>query len=694
MKIGKLDTSILPKFHGPTSIHRITKRLMSGDSFKREKALDELGEIGEDHPELSGEFINLIIDSFQDPVPEVRSSAIIAIGMIGKEHHTFIKEAIDPLIHRIRDKDVEVRQNAIVIIEMIAQKTPEIIKNASPYLVARLNDSDKDVREATINCLNIVGNIKPKIITPLLIKKLRHKDPNVRISSGSIINNITKNNVNDVKIAIPKLFESLKDSNQKFRRKANEALITIGIQKPELVMPLFIKCLEDKDREVLWWITALASIKAIGKIAEKRQKATIKAVPLLSKCLIKDIWELRENASITLGKIGKNNLDYVIDAIPNLVKCLKDPDDLVRTTTAHAFDKIGVLPEEYRLIEKSSESLNTSHFAISSIKNFGIDVNRAEKLFIQAKKAFKDHKYEEAIELGAAADEEARRQEGLFKTITENLETTISFIEEVESYGIVVNESKNILVNARKAIDVQNYDDALAYINNAKDLAQKNKNKAKPEIIINVVAYDNFKVGEWSRVTTTLENNGSTFANNLEVDFFGPFESQGSRRIPVIKIGEVVELVLDLSPKIEGRIPLEINISYQDFAKRGYQLSDKSFIKTIGTDEEIKSEKIILFNITTHSSKKDNAPESNIEKDTSKEIECPKCNAKMPENFRICGKCGSVLSKTCSICGHKVPVNFTFCGGCGAKMGNNCPKCNNENPDSYMFCGSCGANLK
>ena len=700
MRIGKQESSKIPKFHGYTSINRLIKRLKSGDSFKREKAIDELGEIGESYPELSDEFLKLIIEAFKDDVPEVRSSAVFAIGKIGVVEPDRINEAIIPLISRIRDNNVEVRLNAIEVIDLISSKKKGIIKKVAPYLIARLNDSDKSIIDASINCLTNMGMNHPKIVIPFIKKQLTNKKINIRYGCSVIIKNIAKGNKDEIKSAIPGLFINLKDNDQKVRNIANEAIIEIGLGKTEIVLPSLINCLVDKDREVLWWITALSSVKAIGKIAEQKQAETRPAVPMLAKCLTKDIWELRENASITLGKIGKDNLDHVIVAIPNLVHCLKDPDDLVRTATAHALDKIGVKPEEYKIIQKSSESISSSNFIVTSILNFGIGVKNADELLKKARIEFDNHRYEEAIELGVAAENEARNQEKIFRKVTDALEKTITFIEEVESYGIDANESKFILKDAKNAIENEDYELALELVSNSKTLTTKIKDGAKPELVIIVVAYNNFKVNEWSRVTTTIKNNGGTFANNIEVDFIGSLESKGSRRIPVLKTGETTELVMDILPKSNGRLPIEINISYQDYMKRGYHLTDKCQIETIGSNDLLRPEKNTLFNIRTQLpskeiiKNKDHSMKMDLPSLKTKEIECPNCKAKMPENFRICGKCGNVIIKICPNCDNKVPVNFQFCGSCGNEIGNSCPKCRHENPKNFMFCGGCGVKLK
>ena len=47
---------------------------------------------------------------------------------------------------------------------------------------------------------------------------------------------------------------------------------------------------------------------------------------------------------------------------------------------------------------------------------------------------------------------------------------------------------------------------------------------------------------------------------------------------------------------------------------------------------------------------------------------CVKCSARVPANFRICGRCGSKLKNACPHCGGAVPANMAFCGKCGRKI--------------------------
>lgn len=47
---------------------------------------------------------------------------------------------------------------------------------------------------------------------------------------------------------------------------------------------------------------------------------------------------------------------------------------------------------------------------------------------------------------------------------------------------------------------------------------------------------------------------------------------------------------------------------------------------------------------------------------------CYRCNARLPANFRICGRCGSKLQNICPHCASEVPSGVAFCGKCGRKI--------------------------
>ena len=44
---------------------------------------------------------------------------------------------------------------------------------------------------------------------------------------------------------------------------------------------------------------------------------------------------------------------------------------------------------------------------------------------------------------------------------------------------------------------------------------------------------------------------------------------------------------------------------------------------------------------------------------------CPSCDARVPANYRTCGRCGTKLQNFCPHCSAVVPGGLAFCGKCG-----------------------------
>ena len=49
-------------------------------------------------------------------------------------------------------------------------------------------------------------------------------------------------------------------------------------------------------------------------------------------------------------------------------------------------------------------------------------------------------------------------------------------------------------------------------------------------------------------------------------------------------------------------------------------------------------------------------------------MQCPSCNANVPEGSKFCGKCGAALPRICSSCGHAVLLENSFCPECGTRL--------------------------
>ena len=49
-------------------------------------------------------------------------------------------------------------------------------------------------------------------------------------------------------------------------------------------------------------------------------------------------------------------------------------------------------------------------------------------------------------------------------------------------------------------------------------------------------------------------------------------------------------------------------------------------------------------------------------------MQCPACNAIVPEGSKFCQQCGKALPRACNSCGHVNLVQAKFCSECGASL--------------------------
>lgn len=121
--------------------------LKAGSDFKRRKAVQELGKLGDKRA------VGALTDALGDSNSSVRDNAAFALGELGEV------ESVPYLARTLKDKDEWVRKSAAKAIGMIGEGVGNSleIRDASNLLVSALEDPSYIVRKSAARSLGQIG---------------------------------------------------------------------------------------------------------------------------------------------------------------------------------------------------------------------------------------------------------------------------------------------------------------------------------------------------------------------------------------------------------------------------------------------------------------------------------------------------------------------------------------------------------
>lgn len=135
---------------------------------------------------------------------------------------------------------------------------------------------------------------------------------------------------------------------------------------------------------------------------------------------------------------------------------------------------------------------------------------------------------------------------------------------EYKRSGVNILEAEVLLQRAELELNRKEYSSAINYALGAEKVATRIREKTKPEISILSVIYDSLTLNQPTKVNTILMNTGSIHAKEVRLDFVGPFEFQGERRFPDLKMNKFFETAFVLLPKQAGTVQLKVIMTFID----------------------------------------------------------------------------------------------------------------------------------
>ena len=304
--------------------------------------------------------LHSLAEQGKDAVPRLRNVlkheeaqywACLVLAEIGPD----AVEAVPEIQEVLKSKNPDVRLEGLVALGEIGPGA----KDAVPAVVALSeNDEFKHVRYAAIYALGKIGG--DGAATASLRKGMKSDDEFLKTISAWALARTNPTNKELVAEAVSMIVNAFQSEDVHVRQAAARAMVEFDVDR-EVVAPLLVKALEDKDPTVVAnAIAALASLgpKALGHIDDALANKSLRhyavrlvarlggeadvAVPALIDALGKQTdspedLEFTREAQFALSAIGPG----AKDAIPALVKSLASANEGVAASAAYALGKIG-----------------------------------------------------------------------------------------------------------------------------------------------------------------------------------------------------------------------------------------------------------------------------------------------------------------------------------------------------------------
>ena len=331
---------------GPASkpaANQIATLMESNNSYIKVAAAWTLWSVDPADKDKREQVIQVLINSLDTPINEVRSNAAVALSEIGAP-------AIKPLLAKLKAKykgnhTVECQQICDVIAHMGVQG-----EGAIPTLLKALTIEESSLVWRAAHALGEIHS-NPKEVIPALTSLLSNPSAEVRAHAAIALGKFGA----EAKSAAPALAKLLSDSDLNVKLDAAAALGSIGPDASDAV-PQLSKAMQAGPNALT--LTSASALAAIGKAS----------VPALNKLLTNDS-PLKLLAIHVLGEIGAGSEA----SIPELLKLTKSPDADIRETAIISLGEIGpaAIKAEPELIEimktGTGKARNTAVYALSKI---------------------------------------------------------------------------------------------------------------------------------------------------------------------------------------------------------------------------------------------------------------------------------------------------------------------------------------
>jgi hypothetical protein len=137
-------------------------------------------------------------------------------------------------------------------------------------------------------------------------------------------------------------------------------------------------------------------------------------------------------------------------------------------------------------------------------------------------------------------------------------------LEAIRHFGVNAIEADVLMQRAQSEFDRKEFTSALNYARGAEKVAQRIKEKSRPEISILAVATESFNVDSPTRLSLIIMNTGTAHVRDARLDFSGQAAVEGPGKLPHIATGRFLSETYAIRPLAVTSIPMKLCVSYWD----------------------------------------------------------------------------------------------------------------------------------
>lgn len=133
--------------------------------------------------------------------------------------------------------------------------------------------------------------------------------------------------------------------------------------------------------------------------------------------------------------------------------------------------------------------------------------------------------------------------------------------DDVKSMGIDLSFIEQNIQIAKEALDTNNLESALTYINHTVNILKRFAEISYPKLNVKVIDDIQIPADKWSKLNIEINNIGNSNGIDVQLNLKGDFEVKEIETIPTIDVGETIPLTVEILPKENGTFPMEVGIS-------------------------------------------------------------------------------------------------------------------------------------